>query len=248
MLNKKTKGIVIIAIVLFAIFYVAKINVKMKELEKDNQALRDKQTEVEQCEDENLDTEESSTQATTEEVATQEITTEEITTEEITTEEMTTAEPTTEETTTEEVVVNNGVDLLSIHTIIGDTSDYFEESRGVMDNVGNTHEHAYYIYRFFRYDGDDVRDLVFCLNGNYNTLVLENIALPEEDKDAFASYYVSFYGDGNYLGGTSEFTAGVYPQERLEIDVTGVKELSLDFTRSVWGDESDLIVESMKLY
>ena len=147
MLNKKTKGIVIIAIVLFAIFYVAKINVKMKELEKDNQALRNKQTEIEQSadEEEEVVTEESTTQATTEEV----------TAEEVTTEEVITTEETTEVETTEEEVVNNGVDLLSIHTIIGDTSDYFEESRGVMDNVGNTHEHAYYIYRFFRYDGDD---------------------------------------------------------------------------------------------
>ncbi len=248
MLNKKAKGLVIIVIVLFAVVYVAKLNAKIEVLEKDKRALEDHQTVVEQSDDAEGDSyEDVTTEATTEEISTEEITTEEVTTEEVTTEEITTEEVTTEEVTTEEVVVNNGVDLFTIHTIIGDSSDYFKETRGVMDNVGNTYEHAYYIYRFFAYDGDDLKDLVFYLNGNYNTLVLENIALPEEYKDTDTAYYISFYGDGNYLGGTSEFTAGVYPQERLEIDVTGVKELSLDFTENKWGDE-DLIVESIKLY
>lgn len=243
MVSKKVKGVIIIAIVLFAVFYVAKLNAKIKTLENDNRALEDKQTMVEQDVDED-----ATEEVDTEEVTTEAPTTEAPTTAEPTTEATTTEVPTTEELTTEAVTVNEGVDLLSIHTLIGDKEDYFEECVDVMDNVGNVHEHTYYIGEFDPFDNGERANLVFLLNQEYSTLVIENIGLPDDCKDADESYFLTFYGDGNYLGGTSEFTAGVYPQERIEIDVTGVKELKVNFIQNGVYGFYGLIVDSMKLY
>ena len=255
MVSKKVKGVIIIAIVLFAIFYVAKLNAKIKSLESDNKALEDKQIVAEQEVDEDdekveeVTTETPTTEAPTTEAPTTEApTTEAPTTEAPTTEAPATEAPTTEAPTTETVVEAEGVDLLSIHTLIGDKEDYFEEYVDVMDNIGNVHKHTYYMGEFDPFDNGDRANLVFLLNKEYNTLVIENIGLPDECKDADEIYYLTFYGDGEYIGGTSEFTAGVYPQERIEIDVTGVQELRVNFVKSSVYGLNGLIVDEMTLY
>lgn len=260
MVSKKVKGVIIIAIVLFAIFYVAKLNAKIKSLESDNKALEDKQIVAEQEVDEDdekveeVTTEAPTTEAPTTEAPTTEAptteapTTEAPTTEAPTTEAPATEAPTTEAPTTETVVEAEGVDLLSIHTLIGDKEDYFEEYVDVMDNIGNVHKHTYCIGEFDPFDNGDRANLVFLLNKEYNTLVIENIGLPDECKDADERYYLTFYGDGEYIGGTSEFTAGVYPQERIELDVTGVQELRVNFIKSHVCAFDSLIVDEMTLY
>ncbi len=144
------------------------------------------------------------------------------------------------ETTTDDTISEGsgkGVNLFGVYTTVGDADCLVETENDVMDNVGKVHKR---VYRIYGTSGDDFQ-ATFMLNSEYSTLK-GTFFLTDDSKSNSCESYMEFYADGEYIGSTSVFSAGVKP-EKFELDVTDVEELTV-----IAHGSGTIAVENLKLY
>ncbi len=137
--------------------------------------------------------------------------------------------------------LGKGVSLFNMYTLVGSADSLAETANDVKDNLGINHKRVHLI---MCYGNSESNNTTFLLNGEYS-LLKGTFFLTDDEKSEEYNRYVEFYADGEYIGSTSSFKAGVRPED-FELDVTDVDELTV----KVIGDCGiiHLAAENLKLY
>jgi hypothetical protein len=112
---------------------------------------------------------------------------------------------------------------------------------GITDNIGNKHYKGVCFNRTMYTSGD----IVYLLNQKY-TNFKGIIALSEGSKSTDYTTVISIYGDDKLLYTSPKMKKGVYPEE-FNVDVTGVVQLKIKWSRSDWRD-SEVILSGLDFY